>query len=209
MLIAWHSQVASREHAQASGMEVFYKGIFTLSFSSSLIFSSCHPFISVPFTHSAEVQSPSKRDIKAKLAGIGKTRNIPHWPRATGNLPAPALGCEIKAVFEMSQKTLLLPHILHLWPFGNIDPPGVGDKKALTVTLSKRVYSHSQIMLALLLTIYEHYNEQRWSWSSLQLPYTKESRWDGEALACLFLLMAVLMTTYSVAQSKPPSIITR
>lgn len=33
-----------------------------------------------------------------------KTRNIPHWPRETGNLPAPASGSEIKAVFEMSQK---------------------------------------------------------------------------------------------------------
>lgn len=29
---------------------------------------------------------------------------LPHWPRETGNLPAPASGSGIKAVFEMSQE---------------------------------------------------------------------------------------------------------
>lgn len=51
----------------------------------------------------------------AKLADEGRQENVPYWPAETGNLPAPASGSEIKAVFEMSQKTLLLPHILHLW----------------------------------------------------------------------------------------------
>lgn len=72
-----------------------------------------------------------------------ETRNIPSWPRETGNLPAPASGSVIKAVFEMSQKMPLLSCILHLWVVGNINLPGVRNKKELTVILWKGLFTHA------------------------------------------------------------------
>lgn len=72
-----------------------------------------------------------------------ETRNIPCWPRETGNLPAPASGSVIKAVFEMSQKMPPLSRILHLRVVGNINLPSVRNKKELTVILWKGLFTHA------------------------------------------------------------------
>lgn len=80
-----------------------------------------------------------------------KTKNILHWPRETGNLPAPASGSEIKAVFERSQKhfccltsctcdRLATATLLVL------------DARKHSLWLFERVHSHLQIILALLVT---------------------------------------------------------
>jgi len=90
---------------------------------------------------------------------------------------------------------LLRPHILHLWPFGNINLL-VSDIRKLSLWLGKRVHSHSQLMLVLLLSIYNlhmsTFTEQRRSWA--QLPWAKEWRRDGEVAACLLLLTTILIT---------------
>lgn len=70
----------------------------------SFIFPPVTIFISPRFTRSFEVESPSQKGCAGQTSRRIKTRNIPYWPRETGNLPAPASGSEIKAVFEMSQK---------------------------------------------------------------------------------------------------------
>lgn len=87
-----------------------------------------------------------------------ETRNIPNWPRETGNLPAPASGSVIKAVFEMSQKMPLLSRILHLRVVGNINLPGVRNKKELTVILWKGLFTHANHASTVCITYIKIFN---------------------------------------------------
>lgn len=110
---------------------------------SSTSFISCHPFIWLPFTCSSEVESPSKkkRDTKAKLAGKRIDKKHPSLAKRNRKPPSTCLRkCNQSRLWD-EPKMPLLPHILHLWPFGNINPPGVGYKKALTVTRYKGLFT--------------------------------------------------------------------
>lgn len=170
-------------------MEVqLHKDRFTLSVSSPSFFS-CHPFMS-PFHPFFRGGIPEQRGYSSQASRQTKTRTNPHWPRETGNLRAPASGSEIKAVIETSQKRCCCLTSCTCDRLATSTFP-VSDTRKRLLWLCKRVFSHSQIMLALLLTIsnprMNTLSEQRWSWGSL-LPYTKEYRWDGEALTCSNIL---------------------
>ena len=131
-------------------MEVwFHKDRFIPPVSSASFF-----FFPVTLSHDSlsPVIPGGKGGFEPNEPANEETRNIPHWPRETGNLPAPASGSVIKAVFEMSQKCrcgltsctcdrLATSTLL------------VSDARKHSLCLGKRVHSHTQIILALLLTI--------------------------------------------------------
>lgn len=147
--MAWHSRVASREHAQASGMES--GGAFARTDSPSRFLSLTlppSPFLYLLLSPVLQRWNPRANGIcGSKWPGRMKTSIIPYWPRETGNLPAPASESEIKDAFEMSQKNTAAASHPAPVTVGNIDFPGVGYKGALTVTWWKGSIHGSQSCL--------------------------------------------------------------
>lgn len=161
-LIKWHSQVASGEHAYASGLE-FYKDWFTLVclpafFPITLSYLSLSPV--------AEMDSPSQRHAQAKLAstrrqetsliGQEKQETSKHLPQEVKSKLSLRWAkkhccCFTSCTCDHLATTILL----------------VLDTQKHSLWLHKRVHSQLQIMLALFLTIYNLWintiNEQRWS----------------------------------------------
>ena len=94
-----------------------------------IFFFPCHPFTWLSFTG----YPWWKGGIRAKRAGERRDKKHPSLAKRNRKPPSTCLRKRNQSRLWDEPKMSLRPHILHLWPIGNVNPPGVGCKKALTV----------------------------------------------------------------------------